>query len=49
MSDMFSLKGKVILVTGGTGILGGSFVKGIATQGGIPVIIGQNAEKGKSS
>jgi NAD(P)-dependent dehydrogenase (short-subunit alcohol dehydrogenase family) len=46
MSDMFSLKGKVIIVTGGTGVLGGSFVKGIATQGGIPIIIGQNAEKG---
>jgi len=47
MSDMFSLKGKVIIVTGGTGVLGGGFVKGIAQQGGIPVILGQNAEKGK--
>jgi len=48
MSDMFSLKGKVIIVTGGTGVLGGGFVKGIAQQGGIPVILGQNAEKGKA-
>ena len=45
-SDMFSLAGKVIVVTGGTGVLGASFVKGIATQGGIPIILGQNAEKG---
>jgi len=45
-SDMFSLKGKVIIVTGGTGVLGASFVKGIAQQGGIPIILGQNAEKG---
>ncbi len=44
--DMFSLKGKVIIVTGGTGVLGASFVKGIAQQGGIPIILGQNAEKG---
>ncbi|MEI7588590.1 MAG: SDR family oxidoreductase [Chitinophagia bacterium] len=46
MSDMFSLKGKVIIVTGGTGVLGGGFVKGIAQQGGIPIILGQNTAKG---
>ena len=45
-SDMFSLAGKVIVVTGGTGVLGAGFVKGIATQGGIPIILGQNGEKG---
>ncbi len=39
---MFSLQDKVIIVTGGTGILGGSFVKGIAAAGGIPVILGRN-------
>ena len=41
-NDLFSLKDKVIIVTGGTGILGGSFVKGIAEAGGIPVILGRN-------
>ena len=43
---MFSLQGKVIVVTGGTGVLGAGFVKGIAAQGGIPIILGQNVEKG---
>jgi len=43
---MFSLAGKVIVVTGGTGVLGAGFVKRIATQGGIPIILGQNGEKG---
>lgn len=42
--SLFSLEGKVIVVTGGTGILGGAFVKGIADAGGIAVILGRNAE-----
>jgi NAD(P)-dependent dehydrogenase (short-subunit alcohol dehydrogenase family) len=46
-NDLFTLKGKVIVVTGGTGILGGSFVKGIADAGGIAIILGRNAEVGK--
>jgi NAD(P)-dependent dehydrogenase (short-subunit alcohol dehydrogenase family) len=46
-SNLFSLKGKVIVVTGGTGILGGGFVKGIADAGGIAVILGRNAEVGQ--
>jgi len=41
MAD-FSLNGKVIVVTGGTGILGKSFVQGIAQAGGIPCILGRN-------
>jgi len=40
--NQFSLSNKVIIVTGGTGILGGSFVKAIAQAGGIPVILGRN-------
>jgi NAD(P)-dependent dehydrogenase (short-subunit alcohol dehydrogenase family) len=40
--DLFSLKNKVIVVTGGTGILGGSFVKAIAGAGGTVVILGRN-------
>jgi len=42
MSDQFSLKDKVIIVTGGTGILGNSFVSGIAEAGGIVGILGRN-------
>jgi NAD(P)-dependent dehydrogenase (short-subunit alcohol dehydrogenase family) len=42
MSNQFSLAGKVIVVTGGTGILGDSFVKGIAEAGGTVGILGRN-------
>jgi NAD(P)-dependent dehydrogenase (short-subunit alcohol dehydrogenase family) len=40
--ESFSLKNKVILVTGGTGILGDAFIKGIAQAGGIVGILGRN-------
>lgn len=43
MSANFSLQDKVIVVTGGTGILGGTFVQAIAAAGGIPVILGRNS------
>ena len=42
MEPNFSLAGKVIVVTGGTGVLGGAFVKGIAAAGGIVGILGRN-------
>lgn len=48
MSELFSLKEKVIVVTGGTGVLGKSFVKGIAAAGGAVVIIGRSAEKAEA-
>lgn len=43
MKDQFSLKGKVIVVTGGTGILGNSFINGIVEAGGAVGILGRNA------
>lgn len=43
--DRFSLKGKVIVVTGGTGILGKNFVKALAEAGAKVCIIGRNLEK----
>lgn len=43
--DSFSLKDKVVVVTGGTGILGGSFVLAIAEAGAKVVIIGRNKER----
>lgn len=41
-TSLFSLKNKVIVVTGGTGILGDIFVKAIAQAGGIVGILGRN-------
>lgn len=45
---LFSLKDKVIIVSGGTGILGGAFVKAIAEQQAKVVIIGRNEQLGNS-
>ena len=45
---LFSLKDKVIIVSGGTGILGGAFVKAIAEQEAKVVIIGRNEQLGNS-
>ncbi|MFB9844525.1 SDR family oxidoreductase [Mucilaginibacter ginsenosidivorans] len=42
MENNYSLKDKVIVVTGGTGILGNSFIKGIAEAGGVVGILGRN-------
>jgi len=42
MENTFSLKDKVIVVTGGTGILGHSFITGIVEAGGIVGILGRN-------
>ncbi|MGZ3757761.1 MAG: SDR family oxidoreductase [Mucilaginibacter sp.] len=44
MENSYSLAGKVVVVTGGTGILGGAFVKGIVEAGGAVGILGRNAE-----
>ncbi|MET4082549.1 NAD(P)-dependent dehydrogenase (short-subunit alcohol dehydrogenase family) [Pedobacter sp. UYP30] len=40
--DLFSLNGKVIVVTGGTGILGESFVNILAHHGATVIILGRN-------
>ncbi|WP_432712117.1 SDR family oxidoreductase [Pedobacter sp.] len=44
MENLFSLKDKVIIVTGGTGILGGAFVNAVVEAGGKVGILGRNAE-----
>ena len=44
MDNSFSLKDKVIVVTGGTGILGRSFVNAIVEAGGAVGILGRNKE-----
>ncbi|MHB1177444.1 MAG: SDR family oxidoreductase [Daejeonella sp.] len=47
MQNKFSLEGKVIVVTGGTGIIGNSFIKGITEAGGAVGILGRNEEVAK--
>src|SRR6218665_2919831 len=42
--DQFSLRGKVIVVTGGTGVLGESFIGAIAEAGGDVAVLGRNKE-----
>jgi NAD(P)-dependent dehydrogenase (short-subunit alcohol dehydrogenase family) len=42
--DQFSLKDKVIIVTGGTGILGNAFVEAIVAAGGAVGILGRKEE-----
>ncbi|SEP08257.1 NAD(P)-dependent dehydrogenase, short-chain alcohol dehydrogenase family [Mucilaginibacter gossypiicola] len=44
MDNQFSLAGKVIVVTGGTGILGKAFIDGIVEAGGAVGILGRNAQ-----
>ena len=40
--DRFSLKGKVVVVTGATGVLGLSFINSISKAGGIVAVMGRN-------
>lgn len=40
--DMFSLKDKVIIVTGATGVLGYSFIKALSAAGAIVGVLGRN-------
>ncbi len=44
MQNQFSLTDKVIIVTGGTGILGNAFVNAVAESGGKVGILGRNKE-----
>ncbi|MGE5521404.1 MAG: SDR family oxidoreductase [Candidatus Dadabacteria bacterium] len=46
--ENFSLKGKNIIVTGGTGILGNAFIDGIVEAGGGVGILGRKAEVAES-
>jgi NAD(P)-dependent dehydrogenase (short-subunit alcohol dehydrogenase family) len=43
--NLFSLKGKVAVVTGGTGVLGGAMAHGLAAAGAKVAILGRRAEK----
>lgn len=48
MENIFSLRGKVIIVTGATGILGESFIKGISDAGASVGVLGRNREIAES-
>ena len=45
-SDYFTLENKVIVITGGAGLLGIQHAKAIANYGGIPVLIDINESAG---
>lgn len=45
MDDLFSLNGKNIIVTGGTGVLGKHFTFGLVKAGADVIVIGRNREK----
>lgn len=45
LQTLFSLKDKVAIVTGGTGVLGGAIAHGLAAAGARVVILGRRAEK----
>jgi len=47
MENIFSVKDKVIVVTGATGILGHSFINALAEQGAVVGILGRNEKVAK--
>ncbi len=48
MNNLFSVKKKTIVITGGTGVLGKSMVRHFAIEGANVVIVGRNTERGNS-
>lgn len=46
--SLFNIEGKIIVITGGYGVLGTSISKYLAEQGAIIVILGRNETKGKA-
>lgn len=45
MKDLFSLKDKVVAITGGTGVLGGSFAEYLTAQEAQVLVLGRNEQK----
>ena len=48
MRNLFNVKDKVIIITGGTGVLGASMVEYMAEQGAKVIVLARNQEKGNS-
>ena len=47
VSDLFALDGQVIVVIGGTGVLGGALAEGVARAGAHVIVAGRNQERGE--
>jgi NAD(P)-dependent dehydrogenase (short-subunit alcohol dehydrogenase family) len=47
LQQMFGLDGRVAVVIGGTGVLGGALCEGIAQAGAMVVVAGRNEERGR--
>ncbi len=48
LSELFSLDGKVAVVTGGTGILGGEMARGLAAAGARVAVLGRRASEAEA-
>jgi NAD(P)-dependent dehydrogenase (short-subunit alcohol dehydrogenase family) len=48
MNELFSIKGKTALVTGGYGVLGSNIARYVAAQGAKAIILGRSPEKGNA-
>ena len=46
MNNLFDVKDRVIVITGGTGVLGKAMVRHFAAEGAQLVILGRNTESG---
>ncbi|MDE5684702.1 MAG: SDR family NAD(P)-dependent oxidoreductase, partial [Muribaculaceae bacterium] len=46
MNELFSVAGKVVVITGGTGVLGSCIGKYLATQGAKVVLLGRRKDEG---
>lgn len=47
MNELFSVKEKVIVITGGTGVLGSCLAKYLAAQGALIVVLGRRSDEGE--
>lgn len=47
--NLFDLKGRIALVTGGNGGIGFEMARGLAAAGALPVVVGRNIEKGNKA
>src|SRR5215213_10786286 len=49
LSELFSLEGRVAVVTGGTGVLGGAMARGLARAGAKVGVLGRRREKAEAA